>query len=133
MNEEFSWTQQIREIVQLLSRNCQSRNLFPEYNSHFLLFSINITLYPFVQYLFCYFSGLMSHSRLENGELVIVVFCIWASLSIEIKLYVVLQNMIKAGDFLFKVWTKFSQDFMGSIEIKSFSNVWLDIFYVYKI
>jgi type IV secretory pathway VirB3-like protein len=75
----------------------------------------------------------MSHSRLENGELVIVVFSILVSLSIEIILYVVLQNMVKVDDFLFKIWTKFSQDFMGSVEIKSFSNVWLDIFYVYKI
>jgi len=75
----------------------------------------------------------MSHSRLENGELVIVVFSILASLSIEIILYVVLQNMVKVDDFLFKFWIKFSQDFMGSVEIKSFSNVWLDIFYVYKI
>jgi len=75
----------------------------------------------------------MSHSRLENGELVIVVFSVLASLSIEIILYVVLQNMVKVDDFLFKFWIKFSQDFMGSVEIKSFSNVWLDIFYVYKI
>jgi type IV secretory pathway VirB3-like protein len=65
----------------------------------------------------------MSHSRLENGELVIVVFSILASLSIEIILYVVLQNMVKVDDFLFKFWIKFSQDFMGSVEIKSFSNV----------